>query len=203
MTLVFKLPLENFEETALPERLAMVEDSHTVRGLPFRGLAVAIKNHCGAAKLNELMSKLGVGPEFDISTRYPLRRFLEFELAAARAIAAEIGDFDLAVAECGASAIDLFFDSRAGQAMRSLSGRSPHRMLSSVSVGFQLLVNFGERNWTKTGENSGVFTFRNEMLGCTHVYGNFEAALTQTYGIDVDYGLVQTSLLDFEFHMRW
>ena len=128
---------------------------------------------------------------------------LEFELAAARAIAAEIGDFDLAVAECGASAIDLFFDSRAGQAMRSLSGRSPHRMLSSVSVGFQLLVNFGERNWTKTGENSGVFTFRNEMLGCTHVYGNFEAALTQTYGIDVDYGLVQTSLLDFEFHMRW
>ena len=116
MTLVFKLPLENFEETALPERLAMVEDSHTVRGLPFRGLAVAIKNHCGAAKLNELMSKLGVGPEFDISTRYPLRRFLEFELAAARAIAAEIGDFDLAVAECGASAIDLFFDSRAGQA---------------------------------------------------------------------------------------
>ncbi|MFV8751884.1 TIGR02265 family protein [Nannocystaceae bacterium ST9] len=203
MTLVFKLPLENFEETALLERLAMVEDSHTMRGLPFRGLAAALRAHCGPAKMAELMSTLGIGPEFDISTRYPLRRFLEFELAAARAIAVELGDFDLAVAECGAGAIDLFFDSRAGQAMRSLSGRSPHRMLSSVSVAFQLMVNFGERNWTKTGENSGVFTFRNEMLGCTHVYGNFEAALTQTYGIDVDYGLVQTSLLDFEFHMRW
>lgn len=203
MTLVFKLPLENFEETALPERLAMVEDSHTIRGIPFRGLASAVVTHCGLAKLEELSVRLGVGPKFDASTRYPLRRFLEFELAAARAIAAELGDFDLAVAECGAGAVDLFFESRAGQAMRNLSGRSPHRMLSSVSVGYQLLVNFGERNWTKTGETAGVFTFRNEMLGCTHIFGNFEAALTQTYGIDVDYGLVQTSLIDFEFHMRW
>lgn len=203
MTLVFKLPLENFEETALPERLAMVEDSHTIRGLPFRGIATAVELHCGMPKLEELMTRLGIGPRFDVSTRYSLRRFLEFELAAARAIANEIGDFDLALAECAAGAVDLFFDSRAGQAMRNLSGRSPHRMLSSVSVGYQLLVNFGERNWTKTGENAGVFAFRNEMLGCTHIFGNFEAALTQTYGIDVDYGLVQTSLLDFEFHMRW
>ncbi len=203
MTLVFKLPLENFEETALTERLAMVEDSHSIRGLPFRGLAAAIEQHCGPGRAEELMSRLGIGPRFDVSTRYSLRRFLEFELAAARAVANEIGDFDLALAECAAGAIDLFFDSRAGQAMRNLSGRSPHRMLSSVSVAYQLLVNFGERNWTKTGENTGIFTFRNEMLGCTHIFGNFEAALTQTYGIDVDYGLVQTSLIDFEFHMRW
>ena len=50
MTLVYKLPLENFEETALPERLAMVEDSHTMRGLPFRGIAAAVELHCGAVK---------------------------------------------------------------------------------------------------------------------------------------------------------
>ncbi len=198
-----KIGLKQHEESAMRERIALADEAHSIRGVPFRGVVAAIQKFLGSDKVEEMCGQFGFGPRFDLTTRYPLRDFLKFEYAAAQAIAEITGDFDIAVAECGGGAVDLFFDSRAGQVMRGLSGRSPHRMLGSVPVGYQVLVNFGERSWDKLGDNSGVFKFKNELLGVMHSYGVFEMALVQSYGDITKYVVTVDSPVDFTFEISW
>jgi len=199
-----KLNLRNFEQRSIRERIELVEDHHTIRGTPFRGVVNALDKYCGTDAAPPLCDKFGLPTTFELTARYPMREFLLFEQAAAEAITkVNGGDFDMAIAECGAGAVDLFFGSRAGEVMRGLSGRSPHRMLSSVPVGYQVLVNFGERSWKKINAQAGVFKFRGELLGIMHSWGVFDTSLTESYGKNVRYKLDILGPLDFDLRLDW
>ena len=113
------------------------------------------------------------------------------------------GSFDEAVFKIGAAAVQLFFDSVAGKTMKLLAGKEPHRLLSAVPNGYSVLVNFGEREYQKSGDHAGVFTFRHELLGAVHTAGIFDAALRAVYGVDPTIALDSSSPVDFKFRISW
>lgn len=192
------------ETVAMERRLAMVSDEMTIRGTPVEAMSRLLRESLGESTATTAAKDAGfTGASFNMLQKYSLKQFLQFERAAAEQLSSIAGGYDEAVFKIGAAAVHLFFDSVAGKTMKLLAGREPHRLLSAVPNGYSVLVNFGERQYQKTGEHSGVFTFRHELLGAVHTAGIFDAALRAVYGVEPTIALEATTLVDFKFRMSW
>jgi uncharacterized protein (TIGR02265 family) len=192
------------EEQAIERRLAMATDDLTIRGTPVEALSRLIREVAGDEMATTVAKEAGfAGASFNMLQKYSLKQFLRFERAAAQHVAGITGGFDEAVFKIGAAAVHLFFDSVAGKTMKLLAGREPHRLLAAVPNGYSVLVNFGEREYQKTGEHSGVFTFRRELLGPVHTAGIFDAALRAVYSVEPTIALEPSTNVDFKFRISW
>jgi len=192
------------EKQALEARLAMVSPEHTIRGTPVEAMSRLLREACGHETATAVAKEAGFkSASFNMLQKYPLDQFLKFERLAAERIAHVTGSFDESIFKIGASAVHLFFDSVAGKTMKLLAGREPHRLLSAVPNGYSVLVNFGERDYVKTGERSGLFSFKHELLGPVHTAGIFDAALRAVYGVEPTIALESAALLDFKFRISW
>ena len=192
------------EKQAIERRLALVTDDLTIRGTPVEAMSRLVREAVGDEVATEVAKEAGFKTaSFNMLQKYSLKQFLQFERAAAEHIAVITGGFDEAIFKIGAAAVHLFFDSVAGKTMKLLAGREPHRLLSAVPNGYSVLVNFGEREYQKSGDHAGVFTFRRELLGPVHTAGIFDAALRAVYAVDPTIVLDSSSPVDFKFRISW
>lgn len=192
------------ESIALPKRIEMLSGDETIRGTPFQAAYGVVAKYSGTKTAETICTEAGLTEtKFNLLKKYSLREFLLFEQAAAKHLATTVGGFDEAVFQIGAAAVDIFFDSVAGRTMKILAGNEPHRMLNAVPNGYELLVNFGHREYVKTGDRSAKFIFRRELLGPVHTSGIFDAAFRQVYNLSLDIQLEATSPVDFVFHLNW
>ncbi len=199
---VTALELVRPEQDALLDRLAQAQVKTTVRGIPLRGLNVALLRHLGAERSQPLRQQLRL-ENVPLTSRRSVVEFLQFELIVARAIGDRLGSFERGVEACGAGAMQLFFDSRAGQAMIGLAGQDPHRMLTSTPVAFQFMFDFGRRHWRATGERSGMLDCAEDFLGPAYTFGFIALAVERYYGVQLQPGLVQRDLLNFSLQLSW
>ena len=200
--LKFATPLT--EEDAIGRRTSASGESDTIRGTPLQSICTVLARHLGREIADRTCVEAGLGEtSFNVLRKYPLRSFLQLEAAAARRLAPIFGGFDQAVFVLGSAAVSLFFDSVAGRTMKILAGDEPHRMLGAVPNSYGMLVSFGRREYTRTGERTGTFAFGRELLGPVHSSGIFDAAFKSLYDLDVDIRLEQRSPVDFTFFLRW
>ena len=192
------------EKQSIERRLAMVTDDLTIRGTPAEAMCRLIREVAGEDVATTVAQEAGFkSASFNMLQKYSLKQFLEFERAAADHIAGAVGGFDEAIFKIGAAAVHLFFDSVAGKTMKLLAGREPHRLLSAVPNGYSVLVNFGTRQYQKTGDHAGLFTFQHELLGPVHTAGIFDAALRAVYGVEPTIALEASTPVDFKFRISW
>jgi uncharacterized protein (TIGR02265 family) len=192
------------EQQAIETRLGMLKGDETIRGTPAEAMSRLLRESHGKDAAVAAAKQAGFqDAAFNMLQKYPLKEFLLFEQSAAAKMAVMSGSFDEAVFKIGAAAVHLFFDSVAGKTMKLLAGKEPHRLLSAVPNGYSVLVNFGERSYLKTGERSGTFTFRHELLGAVHTAGIFDAALRSVYHVDPKIALESSSIVDFRFKISW
>lgn len=193
------------EQQALATRIGMLAGEETIRGTPVEGMSRLLQSLCGPDALTAAAKEGGFTiTSFNMLQKYPLRQVMLMERSAATQMSRVLsGGFDEAVFQMGAAAVQLFFDSVAGKTMKLLAGKEPHRLLSAVPNGYSVLVNFGQREYIKTGERSGTFKFHGELLGPVHTAGIFDAALRSVYEVDPKITLEAGSLTDFTFKMSW
>lgn len=192
------------ETEGLSARRARVRPEHVIRGIVFHAIERTVATTLGLDAVAPVKRSAQVSqPRYDSMIKYPMLDFLNFQEAAADALAPHVGGFDEAIARIGAAAVDSFFESIAGKTMALLAGRDPSRLLSAVPNGYGLLVSFGRREWKQTSPSTGIFSFHEEFLGPVHTYGTFDAALRKANQIDARFDLRASSPLDFEFHLSW
>ena len=192
------------EEEALQKRVELSGDDSFVRGMFFVNTLEMLRRLTNEKTAEEVRSQSALAHE-DCSAmrKYAMRHFLELEALAAQRLTDMLGGFDEGVAAMGAGTVEIFFDSVAGRTMKLLAGRDPHRMMSAAPNGYMLAVSDNAvREYQKTGERSGVFTFQRDCLGPCHNLGVFHAAITACE-VTPHIRLEQSSLVDFRFLVSW
>ena len=61
----------------------------------------------------------------------------------------------------------------------------------------------GHREYAKTGERAGVFTFSNDVLGPCHQLGTFDAAIRNACGIQPTIAVKQSTPTDYKLLVSW
>ena len=192
------------ERAGFDERLRLAPVTGSVRGLPFEGVMRVLRQHLNDAHITDLLTQTELGvTTIKRMNKYPLKQFIAFEREAAERVASDTFPFEEAVFTMGAAAIDLFFESIAGRTMKMLAGDEPHRLLSNVPNGYDVLVSFGERSYEKVNATSGIFRFGDEYLGPLHTTGVFDAGLRAVFNVDAQFDLVQSSASTFTLEIAW
>ncbi len=193
------------ENTARGARIERAEESFTVRGMFFASILNAVRKAVDPAAALELASKAGV-PVVDYGglRKYPMRDFLKLQTVAAQRLLHVLGSVEEGIARTGAAAVEDFFESVGGRTMKVLAGRDPHRLFSSAPNAYPLtVVDNGKRDYKKTGETSGVFTFENDMLGPSHNAGVFLAAIKDVCDIVPNIEIDQADAFNYKFKLSW
>lgn len=192
------------ERYALRDRIALAEGSnHTIRGVPFLGVHSLLRKARREDELERLCREFDIPTEPSVMAKYQAETFLRFEHQAAKVIEQEAGSMDGAVYICGYAAIEVFFDTLAGRTVKALSGGDPNRLLGSVPSGYQLLASFGSRSYERITENSGRFSFKEELLGPVHTAGIFTAAFESLHRLVPTIEVEQHDVGDFDFLISW
>lgn len=191
------------EADALPSRISLAPPEHCLRGVPFQGIEALLAQYGFEAQDKTLRKELDLPDSFSTMTKYPLASFLRYEHRACELLSDPLYGYDEAVYRCGASAIEVFFATLAGRTMKALAGDNPHRLLTSVPNGYELLATFGKRQYHKLGPNGGRFVFTEDYLGPVHTCGIFDAAIRELHGVDANFELEQSAPLDFSFAIDW
>lgn len=193
------------EATARPRRMEQLKDSYTIRGMIVLSSIQLVKNELGAAAANAIAADVGL-PDLRIAPlrHYPLRQFMELQTRVAERLSARGGSFEEIIARTGAAAIDEFFNSIAGRTMNVLAGSEPHRLLAAAPSGYSLVLHdSGRREYAKTGERSGVFTFWSDLLGPCHQLGTFDAAIRNACGLQPSITVQQSTPTDYKLLVSW
>lgn len=189
---------------ALQDRLALATPKDVLLGMFLESSFTYISETEGRAVAHARRKQI-LGDQNVVGFfRYPvaaLLRLLQLTLSSAN----PTQDIHRRIEPFGRAAVRIFFDSPVGKTMRLLGGSDAHRMLGTAPAAYVAVSNFGGQQYTRTGERSGVLTFRGDLLGPAWQQGivkqGLEAMCSVKPQIDVDVKDLMGA--DYTLTIRW
>jgi len=105
----------------------------------------------------------------------------------------------------GRAAVRVFLDSPVGKTMLMLGSIDVQRLLGAAPAAYKAVSSYGEQRYTRTGERSGVMTFRGDLLGPGWQLGILKQGLEQVCKVTprIDVKVLSLFNSDFDLTIRW
>lgn len=106
---------------------------------------------------------------------------------------------------CGQNAFSSILDAPIGKMLATFGKGNPQALVSNGPYAYTLAVRFGDRVYTKTGENSADVTFTRDLFGPAFTVGVYTTAykLVSSTNAVVTASVTNDAGTNFIIHSRW
>lgn len=188
----------------LNQRIRLATDTDNVIGLVLEGSFNHLAAVCGSSTVDPIRQQVTGGKTIRSFFRYPVLYLLRTVQQLLEQPGSKPGCEQLMLS-CGEHAFSSILDSPMGKMLSALGKGNPQALVSNGPFAYTLVVNFGERVYTKTGESSAEVAFKRELFGPAFTVGVYKVAYKIVSAVDaqVTATLSNDSGSDFTIHSSW
>jgi uncharacterized protein (TIGR02265 family) len=188
----------------LDMRIGLATSSDNIIGLVLEGSLGYLAATYGSSTVDRIRKQVMGDKTFRSFFWYPVIHLLKVvrRLADERRLGATCEDLLIG---CGQNAFTSVLDSPVGKMLSTFGKGNPQALVANGPYAYTLAVRFGEREYTKTGENSADVAFTRDLFGPAFTVGVYKTAYKVVSSVDavVTATITNEAGTDFIIHSRW
>lgn len=188
----------------LNQRIRQATDADNVIGLVLEGSFTHLAAVCGSSTVEPIRQQVTGGKAIRSFFRYPVLYLLRTIQQLVDQPGGKLSCEQLMLG-CGQNAFSSVLDSPMGKMLSALGKGNPQGLVSNGPFAYTLVVNFGERVYTKKSESSADVTFKRDLFGPAFTVGVYKVAYKIVSAVDAQVTATSSndSGSDFIIHSSW